>query len=364
MISSGSEETGYRGGMSTDEFRRNYAGKVVKLGSNENANGPSPAAAEAASDAAGLLNRYPPVQDTELREALAAHWGGSLTPDHFVTGNGGADVISLICQWQLDANSECVISRPTFPVYEMFARREGATVVFADLRDNDFSYDVEAVLAAITGRTRLVFVCSPNNPTGNACEPASVRRLVESVPEHVLVVLDEVYHHFSNNRRRSFEIIEGSSGVVLIHSFSKAFGLAGARLGYAIARPQIAREIARYRLPFHINSLTTVAGLAALRDHDHLESTITSVRSERDRLSKELARLQIDVYESEANFIMFRTPHAPADVSEGLLSRGVIVRPLEGFYLPDHLRVTVGTPEENRTFITALEETLTLLSKG
>ena len=170
-----------------------------------------------------------------------------MTPDHFVTGNGGCDVLSMMAASLLGEGNECIICRPTFPVYEITARRVGANIVYADLDPDHFTYDVEAILGAVTGRTRIIYICNPNNPTGTAVTAEQMETLVNNVPSHVLIVADEVYYHFvtADDYPDTLAYVRQGKNVAILHSFSKAFSLAGLRLGYAIAPPEIARYLSR-----------------------------------------------------------------------------------------------------------------------
>jgi histidinol-phosphate aminotransferase len=351
----------YVAGASTEEIQKQYGlEEIIKVASNENPLGPSPLALEAMQHAVTTLNRYPPMGDEGLRAALAESLGPGLEPDNFVTGNGGCDVLSMIATAFLDPGAECIICRPTFPVYEITARRIGTNVVYVDLDPEHYSYDIEAILAAVTEHTQVIYVCSPNNPTGTTLSAAQMETLVNNVPPHVLIVTDEVYHHFATvpDFPDSLAYVRDGKNVVIIHSFSKAFGLAGLRLGYGIAPPEIARYLSRARLPFHLSRVAIEAGIAGLRDTAHIEKTVELVISGRKWLYEQLVNLGLPTWPSQSNFILFQPPVPAAEVSEKLLQRGIIFRPMSQFYLPTHLRVTVGLPEENERVIDALRKSL------
>jgi histidinol-phosphate aminotransferase len=351
----------YVGGDSIEEIKKAYALEdVIKLASNESPLGPSPLAIEAMQQAAAGLNRYPPMGDESLRAALAEAIGRDMTPNHFVTGNGGCDVLTMMAASFLNEGDECIICRPTFPVYEITAQRVGATIVYADLDPDYFTYDVEAILAAVTEQTRLIYICNPNNPTGTTITTEQMETLVNNAPPHVLIIADEVYHHFAttDDYPDTLEYVRQDKNVAVLHSFSKAYGLAGLRLGYAIAPPEIAQYLSRARESFHLNQLAFAGGLAALQDQAHLEKTVALVLSGRSWLTEQLTHLDVQVWPSQSNFILFKPPFSPSIVSERLLQHGVIVRPMTQFYLPTHLRVTVGLPAENERFIAALKEVL------
>jgi histidinol-phosphate aminotransferase len=333
---------------------------VIKIASNENAFGPSPRALAAIQNAAGGLNRYPPMGDEDLRGALAEAIGRDMEPDNFFTGNGGCDILSMMATSFLEPGDECIICRPTFPVYDLTARRVGGRVVYADLDPDHFSYKVEAILGAVTERTRLIYICSPNNPTGGVITAEQMETLVNHTPDYVLIIADEVYHHFvtAPDYPDTLAYVRAGKNVAIVHSFSKAFGLAGLRLGYAIAPPEIARYLSRARESFHLSQLVIAGGIAGLQDKAHLKTTINQTIAGREWLYEQLAGLDLRVWPSQGNFILFKPPFPPAEISERLQRRGIIVRPMTQFYLPTHLRVTVGLPAENERFITALGEIL------
>jgi histidinol-phosphate aminotransferase len=299
--------------------------------------------------------------DEDLRAALARALGQGLEPDNFVTGNGGVDILEMIATGFLEPGDECIICRPTFPVYNITASRVGADVVYVDLDPEHFSYDVEAILAAVTEKTRILYVCSPNNPTGISITAEQMETLVNNMPANVLLVADEVYYHFAtaDNYPNSLAYVQSGKNMVIIHSFSKAFGLAGLRLGYGIASVEIAQYLARTRKPFHLSKFVIEGGIAGLGDTAHIEKSVELVITGRKWLHENLEAMKLQVWSSQGNFILFKPPFNAAQVSERLLQQGVIVRPMTQFYLPTHLRVTVGLPEENERFIKALRQALT-----
>ncbi|MBN1995695.1 MAG: histidinol-phosphate transaminase [Anaerolineae bacterium] len=351
----------YVGGASIESIKNKYGlDDVIKLASNESPFSPSPLAVKAMQEAAVELNRYPPMGDESLREALAQTIGRGTTPDHFVTGNGGCDILSMLAAGFLKEGDECVICRPTFPVYEITARRVGANMVYADLHPEHYTYDVEAILGALTGRTRIIYLCNPNNPTGTTLTAEQMETLVNNVPANVLMVADEVYYHFvtTADYPDTLAYVHQGKNVVILHSFSKVYSLAGLRLGYAIAPPEIARYLSRARESFHLNQIVFAGGIAALQDTEYIKKTIELILSGRSWLMEQLLGLDMPVWPSQSNFILFKPPFPAALVSERLLQHGVIVRPMSQFYLPTHLRVTVGLPEENERFVVALRESL------
>jgi histidinol-phosphate aminotransferase len=332
--------------------------EVFKLASNEN---PLPTAASvtaAISHAAEGLNRYPPMGDGALRSALAAHLGRGLTADHFVTGNGGCDVLFMVANSLLSPGDEAIICPPTFPVYEWSVRRIGATLVTAPLND-DFSLNVERILAAVTPRTRLLYLCSPNNPTGSIVTQAELDALMSHLPPEVVVVSDEVYHHFNTaaDYANSYPYIHDGRNLIILHSFSKVFGLAGLRLGYAITTPILADYFARARLPFHLSSLVFAAGQAALAERDYLEQSMELTITERQRVYTALQAVPgLTVYPSQANFVLIKPEQDAPQLAQQLEQKGVMVRDMTGFYLPGYLRVSMGLPRENDQLLACLQD--------
>jgi histidinol-phosphate aminotransferase len=266
----------------------------------------------------------------------------------------------LIASAFLAPGDEVIICRPTFPVYDLTARRQGATVTYVDLDPTDFSYQVEAILAAITAHTRLLYLCNPNNPTGTLLTAEQMDRLIQGLPSHVLTISDEVYHHFvtSPDFPNTLDYVRQGKNVVVLHSFSKVFGLAGLRLGYGIARPEVADYLARARQPYHLSQLSMAGAMAALQDQAHIEETIALTIAGRNWLYEALQGLKLPVWPSQANFILFKPPLAPEIIVRHLAGQGVMIRGLAGFYLPDYLRVTVGLPPENERFRAALAAAL------
>ncbi len=350
----------YTAGTSAEEVAARYGvTDVIKLASNENPLGPSPKAVEAIAGALEALYRYPRVSDDVLRERLAAHAGEGITPEQIATANGGTEMLSLIALGFIEEGHEAIITPPTFPMYEILVRRRGGHVVRAELT-SDYRYNVEAILEAITPRTRLIFICSPNNPTGTIITHAEAERLMAGVPGHVVVVFDEAYVDFVDHPEhvRSLDFVRQGRYVIVVRTLSKSYGLAGLRVGYAIAHPELAEYLWRCRLPFHLGALSLAGALAALDDPDHVARTRQVVIEGRRWLHRQLAEMGLNPVPSQSNFLVFRPGYDPQQVYEHLLRRGVVVRPAGFFYMPDWVRVTVGTREQNERFVTALKEVL------
>ena len=353
----------YRGRRSVADARdKAKAATTYKMNSNENMMGPSPAVVKAIQEYATTLGDYPEMSDERLRTAFAETYGRGTTRDHFVTCNGGMDMLDMIARGFLKPDDEIVVCRPTYGVYMMFALLQGVeAAINVPLDAEEYSHDVPGILAAVNGNTRLVYICNPNNPSGTVMPAADFEELINELPDHVLIVADEVYHHFVTSLEfpDSLGYVLAGKNVIIVHSFSKAYGLAGLRLGAGIATPEVAKYLTRLRRPFHIGTLTLEAGIAALADRDHLKKCIQMAQDAKAYIYQEFDRLGIKYFPSETNFIYFKSPITPEDLAEQMNEYGVLIRPLEQFWqVPGGARVTVGQPEANEAFIDALESIL------
>jgi histidinol-phosphate aminotransferase len=333
---------------------------IVKMSSNENPLGPSPQVVTAVQHEAQNLAIYPPSDgDQRLRQALADLHGRSLTADHIIVGNGGLDVLDFVARGFTKAGDEIIISHPTFRFFEIAASRLGVTIVNVPL-DGDFNYDVAGVLAAVTERTRVVYLCNPNNPTGNLVTAAVYDHLLHNLPAHILLISDEAYSHFADGEFPNVtQYIHNGRNILQLYSFSKVFGLAGLRLGYGITRPEIAEYLARLKRPFHLGRLTIVAGLAAVADQNHIQQTINTMKRGRGWLTTQLTELGVKVWPSHGNFLLAAAGIPGEELTRQLLEQGIIVSSGQRrFSLPDHIRITVGLPEQNQRFIEVMSTIL------
>lgn len=354
----------YTPGASIEELRQRYGLEdIIKMSSNENSLGASPRAVAAIQEALANVSRYPRVSDDELRARIAETLGPGVEADNIVTSNGGTELLDQIARAFLSEGDELIISRPTFPMYEILARRQGATPIFADL-DEDYSYPVEQILDRITETTQVIFVCSPNNPTGTYVSDERVEELMAGVPSSVLVVFDEAYYDFvaAPDYSGGLRYVRDGRNVLVLRSLSKSHGLAGLRVGYGVAPQPIAEYLWRARLPFHIGTLALAGALAALEDTAHVARTREVMLAERAWLQNRLTEMGLYFIPSQANFIVIRPGFDPNLVHQHLLRRGVMIRPMAFFYMPDFIRVTVGTRHENERFLEALTETLAELA--
>ena len=330
---------------------------VYGMAYNESPHGPSPKAVAAIQAAAGQIGTYPTMGDESLREALAGTIGRGLTADHFVTGCSGYEVLELVARAYLRPGDELITLPPAFGAYNKLAKMQGATVVPVPLSPPDFVPDVAAVLTAVSPRTRLILLCNPNNPTGTYLPASQMARLLETLPPHVTVVSDDVYHHFvtATDYPDNVQHILDKRPLIRIETFSKAYGMAGLRLGFGIARPDIASYIGGFHRGFHQPGLALAAGVAALADPDHLQKNISTVINGRSWLYQQFDRLGLAYIPSQTNFIVVHLPTRAKLVADALLPFGVMVRPLKEPGLENSLRVTILTPEANQQFIHGLE---------
>jgi len=328
---------------------------IVKLASNENPRGPGPAVRAAIAAAVEDVCRYPDGNGFALKSALSSRFG--VGADQIVLGNGSNDVLELVTQAFLRPGDRAVYSRHAFAVYPLAVQARGAVGIEVPARD--YGHDLAAMRAAITSATRIVFVANPNNPTGTWIAPDVLEAFVASVPDEVLIVLDEAYNEYLEpaQQSRSAAWIAKYANLVVSRTFSKAYGLAALRVGYGIMDPRVADMLNRVRQPFNVNALAQAAALAALADTAYVDESRALNRSGMRQLEDGVRALGLPFVPSHANFLLIRVGDAAA-VYQRLLKQGVIVRPVANYGLPEFLRVTVGLPGENRRFIDALAAAL------
>lgn len=327
--------------------------RIVKLASNENPLGASPRALGAIGDCLGDLARYPDGGGFELKRALSARLG--VPPGRIVLGNGSNDVLEMAARAFLTPGASAVYSQYAFAVYPLAIQAMGATGIEAPARD--WGHDLDAMLAAIRDDTRLVFIANPNNPTGTLVDGDTLAGFIARVPPRVGIVLDEAYFEYLPAQRRgdSPAWIDAHPNLMVTRTFSKAYGLAGLRVGYAVCHEAVADLLNRVRQPFNVNSLALAAAAAALEDEDFLERGIELNRAGMAQLTAGLEALGVPFIPSHGNFLACRVG-AAARINQALLERGVIVRPVAGYGMPEHLRVSVGLAQENARFLEALAE--------
>lgn len=354
--------TPYVPGLSIDEIAQRYGlAHVVKMASNENPLGVSPLVRQRLHDRAALAFRYPQGGNPRLTAAVARHHG--VDPARVIVGNGSDEIIDLLIRVRATPGVHNVVCfRPCFSIYPIQSRFCGVEVRQAPLNE-DFSFPFAALRTLIDENTALVFVTTPDNPSGYCPPVADIRELATVLPTGCLLVVDEAYMDFADDESSQSLLAahELLPNVAFLRTFSKSFGLAGLRLGYGILPPQLADYLWRVRLPFSVNILAEEAGLAALEDTVFRAETLRITREGRTALTQGLRDLGCRVLPSQANFLMFEPPHSTLDAAalfDGLLRKGYIIRPLASYHLPHMLRVSVGTPEENAGFLKACKELL------
>jgi histidinol-phosphate aminotransferase len=353
----------YLPGKPVAELEREHGiSNAVKLASNENPFGPSPLAIAAATEALQDLARYPEGSGYMLVERLANRH--QLEPSCITLGNGSNDVLDIIARAFLTPGLEAVYSQHAFAVYPIVVQAAGASARVATAHDGSngpaYGHDLAAMLAQVGAATRLVFIANPNNPTGTWLESDALEQFIAALPPHVIVVVDEAY----------FEYVEHSGypdtttwlarfpNLIVTRTFSKVYGLAGLRLGYALSHPTVADLLNRVRQPFNVNSVAQAAALAALDDEDHLRQSIRSNHAGMAQLVAGFETLGLSYIESAGNFVAVDAGRSGLAVFEALLQKGVIVRPVANYGMPEHLRITIGRAEENARLLAALEQVL------
>jgi histidinol-phosphate aminotransferase len=352
----------YKPGLSIEDLSPALRQKEpLKLASNENPLGPSPLALQAIQDSLATLNIYPAKQlELQLRQAIAATISDQLGPEHIVIGSGGIEVLEFVARSHLTtADSESVLPRQSFPFLARYNGRSGQKVNFYDLDEPNFDYHPQHIAATLTPKTRLVYVCNPNNPTGTYTTTATLEQIMAIVPDNVLLIHDEAYIDFADAPDYPNllpEVLAGKN-IFLMRTFAKIYGLAGLRLGYGIASPQIIERVAGVKRNFHVNKLALVAGLAALNDAEHRQRTIANNVAGKAWLTEQLTNLGCRVWPSQANFVLFSHPLVPAQkIIDGLMAQAIIVRP--AFGLDNHIRLSIGTPKQNARLTESLTAVL------
>lgn len=342
----------YQGGKPIEELKRELGLEtVIKLASNENPLGASAKVVEAIKESLAEIFRYPDGNGFSLKSALGEHLGVSINT--LTLGNGSNEVLELIARVFVSAASdEVIFSQYAFPVYPLATQALGATAKVTPAKD--FGHDLEAMLSIISGNTRLIFVANPNNPTGTLLSNDELYSFLERVPKTIPVVLDQAYIEYLNTDDPTISWLDTFSNLIITRTFSKAYGLAGLRVGYAISSTEIADYINRVREPFNVNHVAQSAAVAALADAEYLQTSIQVNNAGVKQLEAGFAKLGLTFIVSSANFVAVEVNNAN-DVFEKLLTEGVIVRPVE---MPNYLRISVGTEVENSRLLEALEAVL------
>jgi histidinol-phosphate aminotransferase len=346
----------YVPGRPIEEVERELKIQAVKLASNENPLGPSPLAVEAAKKALENANRYPDGGSHLLRETLAARTG--LAAEELFVGLGSSEIIDLASRVFLCEGLQGMTSHGSYAPFSVAIRASGAELVLVPQKQ--FAFDLEAMAKAITPKTRVIYLANPNNPTGTAFSLAELEEFLARVPDSVLVVLDEAYVHYapSLNRRKTEEIFRRRGNLLILRTFSKVYGLAGMRIGFAIGRPELLAAMNKLKTPFNTSGVAQAAALAAIDDREHVARCIATNAIERARLTDGLRALGLRPVTSETNFIFMEVGPEAKEICDELLHLGVIVRPLGWMGFPEAIRISVGTAEENGKCLAAMAEIL------
>ena len=342
----------YVPGKPVEEVEQELKIHAVKLASNENPLGPSPKAMEAARRALGEANWYPDGGSKRLRQVLATRNGVRF--EEVFVGLGSSEIIDLASRALLRPGLDGITSEGSFTLFAIAIRASGGNLIQTPMKD--YTFDLEAIAAAVTSKTRVIYIANPNNPTGTAFGHEEFAAFLKKVPGDVLVVLDEAYHEYSerSDLPRAHELFREYNNVLTLRTFSKVYGLAGLRIGYGIGHPTLVAEMNKLRTPFNVTSVGQAAALAALDDTEHVRRSVETNRVERRQLFLELTKLHLLPVPSETNFLFIPAgPYARALCDE-LLHEGVIVRPLAWMGFPDAIRISVGSPAENTKLLAAL----------
>jgi histidinol-phosphate aminotransferase len=347
----------YEPGKPIEELEREFGiADAIKLASNENPLPPSDRVQKAVAGALRHLNRYPDGSGFYLRQALAKRHG--VTPEHVILGNGSNELIELLVRTFLKPGDEAIVPHPSFVVYPMIVQAAGGIRVMVMLKD--YRLDLEAMARAITPLTKIVFIANPNNPTGTIVTAEEVEHFMARVPERAVVVFDEAYIEFAQGADfpDALSYMKQGRKVIVLRTFSKANSLAGLRVGYALAEADATALMNRIRQPFNVNSLAQAAALAALEDDAHVLECVRMIEAGRQFLYQEFKALGLKYVPSRANFILVDVGRSAAEIYQKLLHEGVIVRPMTPFGMESNLRITVGTPDENRRLVKGLRTVL------
>jgi len=358
LVSEGIKKlTPYVPGKPLEELEREFGiVGAIKMASNENPLGPSPKALDAIRDSLTNIHRYPDADCRLLKANLAKKLG--VPEDCIIPSNGSNEIIELSLKTFLKPGDEVIVPEPSFSLYSKFTQAADAVPLRVALKD--FSIDLEAIEKIAGPKTKMIFINNPNNPTGTIIKKEAFEKFLRTIPETTITILDEAYGDFLNvdDSPQGVDYVKAPRWVITLRTFSKAYGLAGLRIGYGIASKELTRYLNKVRQPFNVNSLALAAACAALEDEEHFRETLQLVSEGLRFLYRELDRLGLSYIPSQSNFLMILVGKNCQQIYEALLRQGVIVRPLSSFGYDDYIRVTVGTAQENERFIECLEKTL------
>jgi len=331
---------------------------IIKLASNENPLGSSPKAIEAVEKSLRQMHLYPDANCFNLKKRLSAVTG--IEEAGILIGNGSDEILMLLAQTFLNRGDEIIYAKPSFSEYEFTAKIMGAQCIEVPLVD--FTHDLDSILKAINDKTKIVYICNPNNPTGTIVKDAEIERFMDKVPDNVLVAFDEAYCEYveSDDFTSGLKYVQAGRNAIVLRTFSKIYGLAALRVGYALTRPEIAQAVEMITEPFNVNMLAQIAALAAIDDNEHVSKSQNINSIGKKYLYNEFDQLGLYYVPTEANFIFVNTGKNSQEVFKSLLQKGVIVRTGDIFGYPDFIRVTVGTESENERFIKNLRQVLAI----
>jgi histidinol-phosphate aminotransferase len=347
----------YVPGRSIEEVKAQYSPKrIVKLGSNENPLGANPKVLKAVAKVLPKVSLYPDGSSRELRAALAAYCG--VNPDQVIVGNGSDEILLMIALAFVKPGERVVVSENTFSEYEFSGRVLDAEIIKVPLRE--MRYDVAGFIRTLALKPKMMFLCNPNNPTGNYFTHAELESLLKKAPRECLVVVDEAYGDYADEKDfpRCLQLMRKYPNLLVARTFSKLFGLAGLRLGYGLGDAGLLRETLRVKTPFNVNLLVQTAAVTALADKAFVKKSLSVNTKGRAQIEAGLRKLGLFYLPTQANFICFRVPRPAVELCEDLLKRGMIIRALKSFGLPEWCRVTIGTTEQNRFFLAELSKAL------
>ncbi|MCP4229439.1 MAG: histidinol-phosphate transaminase [bacterium] len=347
----------YQPGKPIGEVQREFGlDEVLKLASNENELGPSPKALDAIREILTKIHRYPEGSGFYFVEGISEKYGFDF--DQFILGNGANDLIELVVKTYVETDENVIYGFPSFIMYEIAVKMMGAEYRRIPLKN--YAMDMETMLDAVDEKTKIVFIANPNNPTGTIVRHKELDEFVARIPDDVLVVLDEAYNDFVDDPDYpdSLQYVRDGKTVMVMRSLSKTYGLAGLRLGWAVADKEIIDAVHKIRQPFNANIIAQAAGVAALADEEHLLKSREMIIEGRDYLYEQLKRMGLDYVESQANFVLIDFKTDITELNLKLLRRGIVVRPMAGWGYTHSARVTVGTMEQNRQFVKVLKEVL------
>ncbi len=347
----------YKPGKPIEETKKEYGlTEVIKLASNENPYGYSPKVAEWLRSEQQLLQLYPDANATTLKETLASKNG--VTPEQLIIGNGSDELISIISRSMLDETKHVLMATPTFPQYVHNAKVEGAS--FTEIPLKDGHHDYEKFLQAIQDNTSIVWICNPNNPTGNVLNSAELQAFIEEVPSDILIVLDEAYFEYimAEDHVDSLEWLPKYDNILILRTFSKAYGLASIRVGYGIGHPRMIEQFNKVRNPFNNNTMAHTIAKIAVEDEEFLQKSRQLNAEQRERFYTFAKEQGLNIYPSETNFVLIETKRDANELADELMKRGVIVRSGNLLGTPGYMRVTIGTEQQNDQFFEAFKQLL------